>query len=165
MSQAISHCFIGACAFAQMNNRFHNLRVNFTFYFRNRQYIVQRGLPKQGCICDCFIFYNHKLKKVNLFLFVFVILGTYLKYEELKLSLLYSPFFSAIHLYVPFISFVTFGRRSWYPSSVFFSIAGEGRFPSLNFQVIVGFGKPVALQRNLAVFPSGTFCFLGDTKI
>jgi len=59
--------------------------------------------------------------------------------------------------------FVTFGRSSWYPSSVCVSIASEGRLPSLNFQVIAGFGKPVALQINLIVFPSGTVWLLGDT--
>ena len=71
--------------------------------------------------------------------------------------------FFAVHLYVPSMSFVTFGRSSWYPSSVLFSIAGGGRLASLNFQVLAGFGKPVAVQINLVVFPSGTVWFFGDT--
>ena len=87
------------------------------------------------------------------------------KIQSVEVELVASALFSAVHLYVPSISFVVFGRTSWYPSSVCFSIASEGMFPSLKFQVIVGFGKPVALQRNLVVFPSGTVRILDDKKI
>ena len=82
----------------------------------------------------------------------------------MKLSLLCSPCF-LLYTYIPSMYFVTFWRSSWYPSLVYFSIASEGRLPSLNVQVIAGFGKPVALQISLAVFPSGIDWFLGETVI
>ena len=107
-----------------------------TLYFKTFFYFV----------CLCYEWYLPKTRRVEVELVAFAL-------------------FSTLHLYVPSISFVTFLRSRWDPSSVCFSNANEGRFPSLNFQVTVGFGKPVALQRNWVVLPSGTVWFLGDNTI
>ena len=87
------------------------------------------------------------------------------KIRRVEVELAVPALFTAVHLYVPCMSFVTFGRSSWYPTSVCCSIASEGRLPSLNVQNIAGFGKPLALQINLAVFSSGTVWFPGDNVI
>lgn len=87
------------------------------------------------------------------------------KIRRVDAALALLALFSAVHLYVPSMSFVTFGTSSWDPSSVLFLIVSEVTLPSLNVQVIAGFGKPAALQTNLAVLPSGTVWFLGNIII
>ena len=119
---------------------------------------------KEGCVAVRCLFHNHKLK--SLFsCFVSYCFRHLPKIRRIDTALALLALFSAIHLYVPSTSFVTFGTSSWDPSAVLFSIVSEGKLPSLNVQVIAGFGKPAALQTNLAVFPSGTVWFLGDTII
>ena len=72
--------------------------------------------------------------------------------------------FVALQLYLPSILFVMVGNRSRDPSEVFIMKAVGGGSPSLNFQDNFGSGSPLALQRMLVVFPSGTVWFLGLTS-
>ena len=115
-------------------------------------------------------FFMTIIKNPCMYILVFVLLVfSYFMYlpkiRRVEVELAVLALFSAVHLYVPCMFLVTFGRSSWYPSSVCCSIASEGRLPSLNVQVIAGFGKPLALQINLAVFSSGTVWFPGDNVI
>ena len=75
-----------------------------------------------------------------------------------------SAMFFAVQLYDPSIVFLVFGNCSSNPPSIFFTTAAVGSFSPSKLQDTFGFGKPVALQLMLAVVPSGTVWFLGDTS-
>lgn len=72
--------------------------------------------------------------------------------------------FLAVHLYVPAMSFETFFNLRNDLLPLYSTTAPWGRSPSpLKVHLIVGFGKPVALQLMFAGFPSGIVWFEGDT--